>query len=102
MRPIAILLLCAFLAAAAASAARADDKTDHDRALRAVERGEMQPLPELLAAVRVKLPGEILRVEIERQKGRWVYEFRVVGADGRLFDVYVDGKSGEIVRTKEK
>lgn len=102
MRPIATLLLCAFLAAAAASVSQADEKTDHDRALRAVERGEMQPLPKLLAAVRAKLPGEVLGVEIERQKGRWVYEFRVVGPDGRLFDVYVDGMSGEIVRTKEK
>ncbi len=75
---------------------------DHDEARRAVEAGEIRPLVEILNLARGKLPGEIVRVKIEREDGVWVYEFRVVDREGRLFEVYVDGRTGEIKRIKEK
>ncbi len=46
--------------------ARADPQ-DHDAVRLAVERGEAQPLAEILAKVRAKLPGEVAGVEIERK-----------------------------------
>jgi uncharacterized membrane protein YkoI len=75
---------------------------DHDAARRAVQRGEIRPLADLLAIVRDKLPGEITGVELERERGRWMYEFRVIDKAGRLFEVYVDAESGDIKKTKEK
>jgi uncharacterized membrane protein YkoI len=78
------------------------ERHDHDDARGAVERGEIRPLAELLAMVRDKLPGEITGVEIERRHDAWLYEFRVVDKAGRLFEVYVDAKSGDIKRSKEK
>lgn len=81
--------------------ARADPQ-DHDAVRLAVERGEAQPLAEILAKVRAKLPGEVAGVEIERKAGRWLYEIRVVDGKGRLFEVYVDARTAEIERVKEK
>jgi uncharacterized membrane protein YkoI len=78
------------------------DSRDHDAVRRAVERGEVRPLAEILERVRDKLPGEVIGVEIERKDGRWLYEFRAVDRRGRLFEVYVDGNSGAIERVKEK
>jgi uncharacterized membrane protein YkoI len=75
---------------------------DHDEARRAVEAGEIRPLTEILNLVRGKLPGEIVRLKIERENGLWVYEFRVVDSKGRLFEVYVDARTGKIKRIKEK
>jgi uncharacterized membrane protein YkoI len=75
---------------------------DHDSVRHAVESGEIQPLAEILNAVQGKLPGEIAGIEIEQKGGRWVYEFRVVDDQGRLFDVYVDARSGAIEQVKEK
>jgi uncharacterized membrane protein YkoI len=75
---------------------------DHDEARRAVEVGEVRPLAEILNIVRGKLPGEIVRVNMERQHNLWVYEFRMVDSKGRLFEVYVDARTGEIKRIKEK
>jgi uncharacterized membrane protein YkoI len=75
---------------------------DHDEARHAVERGEIRPLAEILAAARGKLPGEVVRVEIERKSGYWIYEFRTVDAQGRLFEVVVDARTGEVERIREK
>jgi uncharacterized membrane protein YkoI len=82
--------------------ARDDDASRRDEVRRAVERGAIRPLSEILAAVRDKLPGEIAGVEIEEKNGRWLYEFRVVGSKGQLFEVYVDARTAAIERVKEK
>ncbi|MFZ5738802.1 putative membrane protein YkoI [Rhodopseudomonas thermotolerans] len=112
MRRLFILTLAALIAAASLPSARLlahdhihgahDRRHDHDEARRAVERGEIRPLTELLAMVRDKLPGEITGVEIERHHDRWLYEFIVVDKAGRLYEVYLDALSGEIRRTREK
>jgi uncharacterized membrane protein YkoI len=78
------------------------ERYDHDAVRAAVEGGEIKPLAQLLDQVKGKLPGEITGVEVERKHGLWVYEFRVIDKEGRLFDVYVDAQSGEIKSTKEK
>lgn len=95
----AIALAAAFVAAPLVVPAGA---RDHDEARRAVEAGEIRPLAQILDLVRGKLPGEIVEVEIERENGLWVYEFKVVNGKGRLSEVEVDGHTGEIKRIKEK
>jgi uncharacterized membrane protein YkoI len=96
-------LLCATVLLASPAGAKDDDGKMSLEAVRgAVERGEIRSLASILEAVRDKLPGEITGVEIERKKGRWLYELRVVGQKGRLYEVYVDAKSGLIERVKEK
>jgi len=101
---LALLLAVAALVAAAPRLADASDKDEvrRDEMLRAVETGQIRSLADILKAVRGKLPGEVAGVEVERKDGRWLYEFRVVDDKGRLFDVYVDARSGEIQRIKEK
>ena len=75
---------------------------DHDEARRAVEAGDARPLNEILNMASGKLPGEIIRVKFEREDGLWIYEFRVVNNEGRMFEVHVDARTGEIKRIKEK
>jgi uncharacterized membrane protein YkoI len=75
---------------------------DHDAVRRAVERGDIRPLAEILAAVRGRLPGDVVGVEVEQKNGRWLYEFRVVDRNGRLFEVYVDARTARIEQIKEK
>jgi uncharacterized membrane protein YkoI len=90
------------VAAVAVAVTAPAEPRDHDDARRAVERGEMRPLAEILAKLRGKLPGDIIRVEVEHENGEWQYELRTVDAQGRLFEVLVDGRTGEIKRVKEK
>lgn len=75
---------------------------DHDAVLEAVRDGEIKPLSEILVEVKKKLPGEVTGVNVEYKHGFWLYEFRVVDPGGRLYDIYVDARSGEIRKTKEK
>ncbi|HEY5167506.1 MAG TPA: PepSY domain-containing protein [Pseudolabrys sp.] len=103
-RYLTVLASVAALAAAAPRLANARDQDElrRDEVRRAVEAGEIRSLADILDALRGKLPGEVAGVEIEHKDGRWRYEFRVVDSQGRLFEVYVDARSAEIERIKEK
>ncbi len=95
----ALSLAAALLLAASGASALA---RDHDDARRAVDTGEIRPLADILSTVKGKLPGEVVGVKLEREAGAWMYEFRVVDEKGRLFEIHVDARSGEVERTKEK
>jgi uncharacterized membrane protein YkoI len=95
----ALILAAALLAAASGPPAFA---RDHDDARRAVEAGEIRPLADILTVIRGKLPGDVVGVKLERETGAWMYELRVVDDKGRLFEIHVDARSGEVERTKEK
>ncbi|CEG09827.1 Peptidase propeptide and YPEB domain protein [Afipia felis] len=96
---IPALVLAALLAASGGTSAFA---RDHDDARRAVEAGEIRPLADILDVVKGKLPGDVVGVKLEREAGVWMYEFRVVDDKGRLLEIHVDARSGEVERTKEK
>jgi uncharacterized membrane protein YkoI len=85
---------------AAAAGERADP--DQDRARAAVRAGEAMPLPALLERVQRSHPGQVLRVELEQDDGRWIYELRVLQADGRLLKLEVDARSGEVLEAKTR
>jgi len=95
-------LVAAALLSAAPAMARDHDEHRRDEVRRAVQAGEIKSLAEILAAVRGKLPGEVASVDVEHEDGRWRYEFRVVDDKGRLYEVYVDARSGKIEQVKEK
>ncbi len=95
----ALILAAALLFAASGAPALA---RDHDDARRAVEAGEIRPLADILNTVKGRLPGEVVGVKLEREAGAWKYEFRVVDEKGRLLEIHVDARSGEVERTKEK
>jgi uncharacterized membrane protein YkoI len=96
------LLMAALIAIGLGAAPAVARDHDHDAARRAVERGEIRPLAEILAAVRSQLPGDVVGVGIEQKNGRWLYEFRVVDRRGRLFEIYVDARTARIEQIKEK
>jgi len=95
-------LVAAALLSAAPAMARDHDEHRRDEVRRAVQAGEIKSLADILAAVRGKLPGEVAGVDVEHEDGRWRYEFRVVDDKGRLYEVYVDARSGKIEQVKEK
>jgi hypothetical protein len=78
----------------------ADEDHSYDRARRASERGEILPLTAIYERVLKRFPGRVLEAELERERGRWIYELKVLDASGQLFEIYTDASTGEIIKHK--
>ncbi len=70
---------------------------DHERARALVKGGEIIPLEQLLQQVLGKEPGKLrlLEAELERKRGRLVYELELVDERGMVRKLLLDAKSGE-------
>ena len=79
-----------------------DDDDDHDRARRAVEQGRALPLRVVLDQVERQFQGRAVNVELERERGRLIYEIRLLQADGRVVKLDVDAASGAVLKVKQK
>ena len=94
------LLLAGLLAA---PLAQASDK-DHERARQAVQAGQVMPLPAVLEKLAATHPGQVLEVELERERRDgnevWVYEIRLLQADGQLMKLELDAKTAEVLRSR--
>ena len=47
-----------------------------------------------------ELTGRIIEVELERKRGMFVYEIKILPPDGRRREFYIDARTGEIIRRK--
>ncbi len=108
---MAVASLCALGAVLPALAEDAHDahngrdkheERDHDRARKAVQAGQVMPLPEVLTRLERSHPGKVLEVELEGEEGRWVYELKVLQEGGRLIKLKVDARSGEVLKARPR
>ncbi len=67
---------------------------DEDLARQALEAGEVIALDQILAALGNTMPGEISGIELEREQGIWIYEFKIISPDGQMLQIRVDAKTG--------
>jgi uncharacterized membrane protein YkoI len=93
-RRFATLCLLASLSGAARPARGSEDA---DRARRALEKGEIRPLDEVLRAAREAAPGDVVAVDLKHDEGRWLYKLRILGTDGKRRTVKVDAGSLKIL-----
>lgn len=99
-RSLLILLLATSLATSGGSARADDDDDDHDRARAAVEAGQIRPLTQLLSEVEKRYVGQVVDTDLDREDGRWVYEFKLLPPSGRMFRVELDAATGTVRRTR--
>lgn len=100
MLPSVLAAMC--LSALGLSAAWAGDERDHERARSAVQAGEVLPLPTLLEKLRRTHPGQVLELELERDDGRWIYEVKLLQANGQLLKLELDAGTGQVLKIKRK
>lgn len=74
---------------------------DFEIAEEAVRRGEILPLARILERVAAIQPGRVIEVELELEEGKRVYEVELISPDGRLMEVDLDAKTGEILSLDE-
>jgi len=75
---------------------------DHDRARQAVEAGNVLPLRTILEQVEREYPGQVMDVELDREKGEWVYEVKLLRKGGALMKLKILARDGTILGFKEK
>ncbi len=86
---------------ASISLSRADDDVGPEVAKRLLSEGRVRPLEEILTAVKAKVPGQLLEVELELEDGAYVYDLKILGANGRVVEVEADAKSGKILKVED-
>ncbi len=79
-----------------------DEDRSHDRARRALQAGEILTMAEIYERARRELPGRILEAELERARGRWIYELKILDPRGRLFELKLDAATGRILAREEE
>lgn len=79
-------------------------EADSDMALAAVARGEILPLSALMPRLKAEHPGEVLNIEIDLDPSGRIeeYEFEVLSAAGRLIEVDMDARTGEITEVSDE
>ncbi|MET0071364.1 MAG: PepSY domain-containing protein [Candidatus Thiodiazotropha sp.] len=85
---ISLLLICTTLAA----------DEGYEEARRLSESGDILPLEELLPAIRKAQPGRILELELERKRGRYLYEVELLDKQGAVWEFKIDALTGEILQ----
>jgi uncharacterized membrane protein YkoI len=73
------------------------DSLSPDRVRALVERGEILPLEEILKRNELSTSGRIIEIELERKRGAYVYEIKVLRPGGRYRDLKIDARTGAIV-----
>lgn len=96
-----ILLAVPLLLVAAPTARADDDDVDHDVARRLVEKGDIRALSTIVEEVATSVPGKVLEVEFEHEKGLYKYELKILRPDGKVQEVEVDARSGSILKVED-
>lgn len=100
------LLVCAVLALAAASPstglAREHHHRDSDMARNALQRGEVLPIPRVLALAGQYLPGDVVDVRLDpRRSGDLLYRIRVLTHAGHIEELVLDARTGMFLRIED-
>jgi len=75
---------------------------DHDLARAALASGEILPLSAILSKLEKDHPGQIIEVELESEKGQWIYEIKLLQKDGLRQKLKVDAKSADVISNQHK
>jgi uncharacterized membrane protein YkoI len=100
-RALPVLVAFSLLLAAPVRPMADASAADQDAARAAVESGAILPLETILARLKGRLPGEIVKVKLERHREAWTYEFRVIDPQGHWREIVVDAATGGVIGSGE-
>jgi len=75
---------------------------DHAAVREALQRGEVLPLVKILAIANQQVPGDVIEVELEdEKKGVLVYEIKILTGTGRVREVKIDARTGQVLNIED-
>lgn len=94
--PVALVML---MTIASAETAFAD--ISHEKAKKLRDVGAILPLDEIVRAAIKRKNGRVIEAELEKKRGRYVYEIEILDKNGIVWELYFDAKSGKFLKAKE-
>ena len=100
------VLLAAAMAALAAPAmtlakSDKDDRADQQAASIALARGEILPITRVLGIATERVPGDVLKVKLERKSYGFKYEVKILTSGGRVREVDIDARTGRVIKIED-
>lgn len=77
-----------------------DDEHDHDRARAAMAAGQIMPLAEILGQVEQRYAGRVVKIELERHDGIWIYELKLLPRNGSVYKLKINAQTGLVIGAK--
>lgn len=102
-RPLILALMLAIAAGyPGAGFSREHHNHDSDMARSALQRGEVLPIPRVLALAAQFLPGDVVEVRLDpRRSGDLLYLIRVLTPSGLIEELVLDARTGMFIRIEE-
>jgi uncharacterized membrane protein YkoI len=101
----AIVGSAAFIPTVPAKAGDNDKEARRNQELReirtAVSRGQVLPLPRIIAIAQGRVKGDMVKIEIEKENGVLIYEVKILTAKGRVREVELDARTGAILSVED-
>jgi uncharacterized membrane protein YkoI len=66
-----------------------------------VRSGSVLPLAQALDIAARHVPGEVVKVELEDEHGRSMYEIKVLADNGRVREIKFDARTGEVIEIED-
>lgn len=82
--------------------AQASRDDDSHEVRKLVQEGKVLPLEQLLTTHRERLGGRVLDLEMEKEKGRVIYEIKTIDAEGVVRESKIDAQTGEWLEEEVK
>lgn len=102
MRKLIIMFALATLPLSAAAATdKEKDRADQVAASQALARGEILPIVRILSIASAKVPGDVLKVKLERKAVGFQYEVKILAKNGRVREIELDAKTGRILSIED-
>jgi uncharacterized membrane protein YkoI len=67
----------------------------------AVQRGQLLALPRIMTLAQERVPGEVIKTELEAEKGVLTYEVKILTSAGLVREVKLSARTGKILRIED-
>ena len=81
----------------------ANVESDHEKAIKAVNEGEILPLDQILKKIETEYTGRVISINLkDNEKGLfgWVYDIMIIGVDNNVKQLRVDAGTSTILSLK--
>jgi uncharacterized membrane protein YkoI len=79
----------------------AQDRADQQAASAAMARGEILPIIRVLDIATAQVPGDILKVKLEREPYGFKYEVKILAKNGRVREVEINARNGKLIKIED-